>query len=622
MLCGRGTRKFAFDTDHEIVPPYPGNVIDLLAFTGASTEDCLATKVISNTIGKLGPYSEHVQSIIRALPDGILSLEAFPGAGKTTVAAAVDACLCLLSKDFRILVISGQNAALDALNGNLNRWLVSAVTAINEDLGLDPTVHTVQFPLVLRASGNELAELNELLCIIESRYEIVPDPNRPNTLCELLLQLLDAGPYRLPTFSKSGLTELAAAIKSQDSEGFRKLRGFVAGEMTWAEANLAPMTKNPMMTANEALVDIISRILRNVNILVCTAATATKQAYGKFVQTADLCQSEEAGATSCPQIFAGWRGVGQPLILSGDSAQFSPYTHDFLQIKCIFWQYLDTSILDMVKRGGYPVFQLNTQHRAIDGQFDPVYENFYRSFQPIESPHSQHPNNHPDAQRVEAAFVLDFAGLQASPAGRIVPMFIHVPGSTCDQAGTSRHNPKQNKAASYVVKKLISCGIQPGDIMVIGAYHAENIELRKTIREDVLVTTADAVQGHERSYVVLVFSTTRDSGPGFTKNPRRLCVSMTRHKAFLALVGDIETVNYPSDSRVDCLASIHQYFVTNQRVGTYGDAQEAVQEQAEIPSPFNSDGSDEEEERLKAEVEAAVAALNNYRASKSNKLVQ
>lgn len=618
MLCGRGTQKFAFDIDHPIVPPYPNNEVDLLALTGAPAEDVLTTKIVLNTIGKLGAYSEFVQSVIRALPDGILSIEAFPGAGKTTVASAIDACLCLLSKDFRILIISGQNAALDSLNGNLDRWLVSAVTDINKDLKLDPAVPALQFPLVLRVSGNERSEVNELVRIVESRYEVGPDPSRPNTIYELWLQLLDAGPHRLPNFSKSGLTELAVAIKSQDSEGFRKLRQFVAGELTWDEANHIPETPRKgiisethteaeldnklrsQRTAKDALNETISHILPLVNILVCTAATATKPAYSKFVETADLCQNEEAGATSCPQIFAGWRGIGQALIVSGDGAQFGPVRS---YVKHTFQNYLAISTLDMLKNGGYPVFRLCTQHRAVDGQFDPVYENFYGDFQSIRSSASQHPDHHPDAQRVEAAFVAEFPGLQKSPAGRIVPIFINVTRATCKHDRTSRHRPgiKTSKhtaehimAATYVVKKLICCGIQPADIMVIGAYRAETNELRKTIPQDVLVTTADAAQGHERRYVVFVFSTTEETGPGFTRDPKRLCASMTRQKEFLALVGDIGAVDYenidPFGKHENVhIANIHRYFVTRKRVANYEKIKETAKDAAEVPDPFTTD---------------------------------
>lgn len=73
-------------------------------------------------------------------------------------------------------------------------------------------------------------------------------------------------------------------------------------------------------------------------------------------------------------------------------------------------------------------------------------------------------------------------------------MFIHVPGSTSKEVRTSWHSREQVRTVDYVVKKLISCDIQPTDIMVLAAYRAEFIELRKTMQTNVIVTTADSAQ--------------------------------------------------------------------------------------------------------------------------------
>lgn len=633
MLCGRGARHYTFGSDHRIVellPPYPFNEVDLVELTGTEAKGHLFATILSNTIGKLGSYSELIKSFIRALPDGILSIEAFPGAGKTTVTAAIDAFLCLLSEKIKIVVIAAQNAALDALTDNLSSRLREAVTNINKELSLDSSARPKQLPLVLRVFISDHREIIELVRIVKSSYRCGPDPERPNTLCELLLQLLGAGPHSLPAFSKSGLIELAAKVKSEDSRGFQKLRHFVAGDMTWEDANLTTWQDTPIktpqsaLTAKHALDEIVESILPLVNVLVCTTAAATLETCKKFVEQADLCQNEEAGATSSSQIFSGWRGIGQPLIVSGDSAQFGPYIRNYR--KHIFREFLATSTLDMIKTAGYPTFLLNTQHRAIDGQFDPVYEIFYSDFKSTKSPTTQHPDNYPNAQRVEASFVADFSGLQPSPAGRIVPIFIHVPESTCKYIGKSRHSPQQTKAAKYVVKKLITCDIKPANIVVIGAYRAEVTELRKEIPQNVLVTTADALQGQERPYVVFVFATNKETGPGFTMDRHRLCVSMSRQKEFLALVGDIETVdkNFTPSGNDDTayLARVHKYFITNQRVGIYEETKEALRDAAEpAPEPFTVDVGDEREVRLFSQVHAAIIALKDYQASKSKKPV-
>ncbi|KAG6357175.1 hypothetical protein INS49_015053 [Diaporthe citri] len=436
--------------EHEANSGYEEHHIREMQKRHQAEGDLFAT-ILSNTIGKLGSYSELIKSSIRALPDGILSIEAFPGAGKTTVTAAIDAFLCLLSEKIKIVVIAAQNAAL---TGNLSNRLREAVTNINKELSLDSSGHQKQLPLVLRVFVSHHKEIIELVRIVKSWYMCGPDPERPNTLCELLLQLLGAGPHSLPAFSKPGLTELATKIKLEDSEDFQKLRHFIAGDMTWEDANSTMRQDQPSkaaqsaLTAQHALEKTVESIFPLVNVL-----------------------NEEAGATSSPQIFSGWRGIGQPLIISGDSAQFGPYVRDYK--KHIFREFLATSTLDMIKTAGYPTFLLNTQHRAIDGQFEPVYEIFYSDFKSIESAPSQHPDDHPDAQRIEEAFVADFAGLELSPADRILPMFIHVPNSACEYIGKSSHSPLQTKAAVYVVKKLASRDIKEADIMETVADVAE-----------------------------------------------------------------------------------------------------------------------------------------------------
>lgn len=292
--------------------------------------------------------------------------------------------------------------------------------------------------------------------------------------------------------------------------------------------------------------------------------------------------------------------------------------------KHIFREFVSFSALDTIRTAGYPIFLLDHQHRAVDGQFTPVYQNFYPEFD-VKHPHTQHPSNHPDAQRVEDTFVADFPALQPSPADQIVPIFINVPNCTIEYVGTSRHSLKQTKAASYIVDKLILLGIKPVDIMVIGAYRAEIFELRKVLERDVLVTTADAVQRQERDYVVFVFATNNGTGSGFTMNPRRLCVSMSRQKKFLALVGDIDTVDHktfkasPETEMLTSLVNIHRYFVANNRVCDYDGTQADPQGAAGTPAPSTTNAHDERRKELWAQIEALQADLKELDAQEFSK---
>lgn len=91
--------------------------------------------------------------------------------------------------------------------------------------------------------------------------------------------------------------------------------------------------------------------------------------------------------------------------------------------------------------------------------------------------------------------------------------------------------------------------------------------------------------------------------------------------AFLALISDIETVKnekYAGTSLNIYLERIHEYFVTHKRVGNYRDIK-ALQDTTHDPQPSIDEVRDEEEERLQAQVDAAIAALRDYQASKAKK---
>ena len=54
--------------------------------------------------------------------------------------------------------------------------------------------------------------------------------------------------------------------------------------------------------------------------------------------------------------------------------------------------------------------------------------------------------------------------------------------------------------------------------------------------------TVRSYQGCESDIVVLIMGTSRDLGPGFTRDAKRLNVMLTRHRCGLLVVGDISVV--------------------------------------------------------------------------------
>lgn len=82
--------------------------------------------------------------------------------------------------------------------------------------------------------------------------------------------------------------------------------------------------------------------------------------------------------------------------------------------------------------------------------------------------------------------------------------------------------------------------------MVISTYKAQisDLHIDKNVPKRVLVPTANAVQGQERKYVVLVFSTAKCIVSSFILDIYRLYVAMSHHKKDFVVIGNINTLNH------------------------------------------------------------------------------
>lgn len=234
-MCGRGARKYVITPDLRVLeadPPYRPETIDLTAVVGGPSDQARADLIEAHTIGKLGAYIGLIEGAIRDKADGILALTAIPRCWK----------------DYRLN--HGGNLHLSCEPGAEGPeccWATRCPRRSQQEhphatKGQSCRHHksqesTVRLPLVIRGFSRNRGEFAKFISIFELKYEESIDPERPNSLCELLLQLLNAGPYRLPDHSMPVLVEMAKELQLQPSRGYKRLRAFVAGEMTWDEAN-------------------------------------------------------------------------------------------------------------------------------------------------------------------------------------------------------------------------------------------------------------------------------------------------------------------------------------------------------------------------------------------------
>ena len=79
-------------------------------------------------------------------------------------------------------------------------------------------------------------------------------------------------------------------------------------------------------------------------------------------------------------------------------------------------------------------------------------------------------------------------------------------------------------------------------IGIISLYSAQNWSLNKRIqRPSLQISTVDAFQGNEKDVIIL--STVRSKGIGFSADPRRLNVAITRAKSQLIIIGNAQLLS-------------------------------------------------------------------------------
>ena len=123
--------------------------------------------------------------------------------------------------------------------------------------------------------------------------------------------------------------------------------------------------------------------------------------------------------------------------------------------------------------------------------------------------------------------------------------FIHVDGKE-SQSGSSFYNEAEAKIVCTVRDALLQ-GRSVGreDIGVLTFYDAQNkCVTRSCDMRGTTVANVDGFQGSERPVMILsTVRTTRTGHIGFTKDPRRINVALTRAQRGLIVIGDFHALH-------------------------------------------------------------------------------
>ncbi|TPX55251.1 hypothetical protein PhCBS80983_g05470 [Powellomyces hirtus] len=131
------------------------------------------------------------------------------------------------------------------------------------------------------------------------------------------------------------------------------------------------------------------------------------------------------------------------------------------------------------------------------------------------------------------------------------PMFFHCSygQEELSSSGTSYLNRTEATNCEKVVTRLLKAGVKPSQIGIVTPYEGQRSyivshmqfagALKKELYKEIEVASVDAFQGREKDYIILTCVRSNDhSGIGFTSDPRRLNVALTRAKYGIVVLGN------------------------------------------------------------------------------------
>ncbi|KAK3934634.1 hypothetical protein QBC46DRAFT_426539 [Diplogelasinospora grovesii] len=233
------------------------------------------------------------------------------------------------------------------------------------------------------------------------------------------------------------------------------------------------------------------------------------------------------GTTSISTVDAlqVWGYSCRPCAMAGDEKQLPPavmtagHTKDG-KILNAFAQFAKVSVLEQIKRTGWPCLVLTCQRRIVSGGFDIAKEVIYKEIGHDEFSYGDRTSSetNPEAQKIKTWLVNKYRAT-TSPQGKVLPMFFHCP-----------------------------------DIVIVTPYQGNLEQLEAALRSpdrqperaQVKFNTTDSFRAREGLIVIFILVITAAMGPLLVAGPHRICVGLIRHKGALFIVGGITTVSSTS----------------------------------------------------------------------------
>ncbi|KAK1833597.1 hypothetical protein QBC39DRAFT_380460 [Podospora conica] len=318
-----------------------------------------------------------------------------------------------------------------------------------------------------------------------------------------------------------------------------KYRGFCAWVDSTEPLGISAIDDRGPRAVEELILDLLTQVVLAADIVVTTPHVSGDKQYAAFNRIAEAVVLDDAGVMLQTDALLVWGEGCRPCVMAGDEKQLPPTVMTMCHKDKMtgmatnsFAQLARVSVLEQLKRTGWPCFVLTRQHRIAKGGFDVAIFTTYKGI----SDRLTYSNraslaNVEYAAAVEEWLVKRFT-LKPAPPGNAFGAFLSHPG----------------RCVSMLVAGL---GLKGSDFVVVTPYRAGRDQIQLALQDSnlpdecrsVKVDTIDSFQGGESTIVIFVLIVNAETGAQFVADPHRVCVGITRHKAALLVVGDIDTAS-------------------------------------------------------------------------------
>ncbi|GKT57118.1 DNA helicase [Colletotrichum tofieldiae] len=549
--------------DKPAVRPIP--VVNLLDVSDDAYIDALVKEALPADQVRFRQYM-----VNRPLGLGIIT--AGPGFGKTTALAAATLGMCATVG--KVLCCGPSNVSVDNFADRLNRVTRSVSARYNEGKPEgDNSRSRHQFVIrafkinrEVEAALHLLAKPDETDMTFLSRGWGRKTKWQPHlSVAVWMLVLLRSQAKCVWTLHSDDSEWLHRKQRTLDTENHMSLlRDIARGKEDYKPQFATPIKK--------LLTKLAVELVQAADLLCTTASASTKEdIFAMWKENlARGVAFDEAANMDRADLADVWGNTLLPCLMGGDPKQLPPtvMTRDEKDKRGNLFNRFShdggISALDFQQAAGYPVYRLVTQLRMGNGLFDWVAELIYpdvpltySSLCQIDQPKFALGHNLEDFIRSK------YPEVKAPPANKFWPVFLSCENGRVfvDRNTGSKQSKDQVKVAlDFALDFVTVKNVNPAKITIISPY-AANVDYLSRMRKQPeyaalegmpQASSVDGFQGQENDIMIVVMGTAfPQPGAGFTSNPQRLNVMLTRQRCGLVVVGHIKMPGVVDDGEED-----------------------------------------------------------------------